>query len=176
MKMQTWEIREHEGKKEKGLNTWVVWEQFYTWWKPTTSQFNFCSFWCKSLRSCFLFNLFGVLISVIFLHGCFSLLSPENRRYFWLGMISLLPTALWTDFLPILNVSWELVRFWLSKQDGLALCQLFRKKNISLTILNIVDKPRKTLRAQLHQLGRVRGLSLPHATEQMHESASGLGL
>lgn len=60
------------------------------------------------------------------------LLSPENRRYFWLGMTSMLPTALWTAFLPRLNVFWELVRFWMSKQNGLALCQPSRKKKSAL--------------------------------------------
>lgn len=116
-------------KKEKGLNTQIIWEQFYTWWKSTTSQMNFCSFWCKYLRSCFLVSQFGFSIRLLFcMDVSLFLLSPENHRYFWLGMTSVLPTALWTAFLPKLNVFWELVRFWMSKQNGLALCQPSRKK------------------------------------------------
>lgn len=53
---------------------------------------------------------------------------------------------------------------------------LLEKKKVSLTVLNIIDKPRKTPRAELHQLRRVKRLSLPHAAEQMLESSSGLGL
>lgn len=117
------------------------------------SQFGYCSAW-MFLSSFWVLKIIDISDSVW--RACFPLHCGPLSFQNWMFSES------WWDF------GWVSRMVWLSVN--------LLEKNVSLTILNIIDKPRKTPRAQLHQLGRVKRLSLPHVAEQMHESNSGLGL